>query len=115
MVDINGERTDSKSDAFGLKVKVDITHPEWIIFGDEVGIDISQKDDSQVDGQTFVTAKRTRVNIKSSHTDGRFTAIGLTAATGEAVVTIVISVAKELSFVQCMGHGIKVEHDQDKK
>ena len=70
-VDKNGETIESESDACGLKVEIEITHPEWIIFGDEVGTDISQKDDGHVAGQKFVTAKGTRANIKSSHADVR--------------------------------------------
>jgi len=88
-VDKNGETIESESDACGLKVEIEITHPEWIIFGDEVGTDISQKDDGHVGGQKFVTAKGTRANIKSSNADGRFTAIGLTAASGDPVMAIV--------------------------
>ena len=38
--------------------------------------------------------------MKSSHKDGRFTAIGLTAANGEPVMAIVIFAAKELTFCQ---------------
>jgi len=107
----NGEKTNCESDACGLKVTIDITHPEWIIFGDEVGTDISQKDDGHVGGQKFVTAKGTRANIKSSHADGRFTAIGLTAASGDPVMAIVIFATKELSFIQRMGHDIMVDYD----
>lgn len=86
-VDENGETVDSSA-GVGLKVKVKITHPEWLLFGDEVGTDISQKNDGNVGGQVFVTSKGTRGNVKSSHTDGRFTLIGLTAANGDAVMAI---------------------------
>ena len=83
----NGERVESENDAVGMKIEVEITYPEWILFGDEVGTDISQKDDGHVGGQKFVVQKGTRANIKSSHKDGRFTAIGLTAASGDPVTT----------------------------
>jgi len=49
-VDINGETIENESDAYGLKVEIEITHPEWIIFGNEVGTGISQKDDGHVGG-----------------------------------------------------------------
>ena len=39
---------ESEGDSVGLKVTVEITHPEWILFGDKVGTDISQKDDGNV-------------------------------------------------------------------
>ena len=78
-----------------------------ILFGYEVGTDISQKDDGHVGGQKSVVQKGTRANIKSSHKDGRFSAIGLTAAaTDDPVMVIIIFAAMELSFVQRMGHDI---------
>ena len=58
-VDKDGEELDSDENAVGLKVKVRITHPEWLLFGDEVGTDISQKDDGHVGGQRFVSQKIT--------------------------------------------------------
>jgi hypothetical protein len=41
-----------------------------------------------------VAGKGTRANIKSSHATGRFTAIGLTDASGDPVMAIVIFSAK---------------------
>ena len=29
----NGERVESENDAVGMKIEVEITHPEWILFG----------------------------------------------------------------------------------
>ena len=112
-VNEDGEEVES-DDMVGHKVKVKITHPEWLLFGDEVGSDISQKDDGNVGGQLFVTTKGTRGNIKSSHTDGRFTLIGLTAASGDAVMAIIIFAGEELSFEQRMGHDIRVPFDTTK-
>ena len=112
-VNENGE-TVNCSEGVGLKVKVQITHPEWLIFGDEVGTDISQKNDGSVGGQLFITTKGTRGNVKSSHTDGRFTLIGLTAASGDAVMAIMIFTGEELSFEQRMGHDIRVNFDENK-
>ena len=65
----DGEIVKSRDEAVGLKVTVEITHPQWIIFGDEVGTDLSQKEDGHVGGQKFVVSKGTRANIKSSHKD----------------------------------------------
>jgi len=56
--------------------------------GDEVGTDINQKDDGRVGGQKNLSQKGTRANIKISHNDGRFTAIDLTASSGEPVMAI---------------------------
>lgn len=77
------------------------------MFGDEVGTDISQKDDGHVGGGKF-TAKKYRANIKASRKDGRLTVIGLTATTGYPAMAIVIFPVEELSFEQRMGHDIFV-------
>lgn len=110
-VDPNGEKIEYESDECGLKVTIEITHLKWILFANEVGTDTSQKDDGHVGGQKFVTAKGARANIKSSHADGRFTTIGLTATSGDPVMAIVIFAAKALSFVQRMGHDIMINYD----
>ena len=113
-VNDEGEKVESVGDSIGLKVEVEITHPEWILFGDKVGTDISQKDDGNVGGQKFVSRKGSRANIKSSHKDGRFTLIGLTAATGDPVMCIIIFAAEELSFEQRMGSDICIPFDNTK-
>ena len=58
-IDKNGEKVHSESDAIGMKVKIKITHPKWILFGDEVGTDISEYEDGHVGGggQKFCCCK----------------------------------------------------------
>ena len=63
--------------------------------------------------RNVVVQKGTRTNIKSSHKDGRFTAIGLTAANSDPVMVIIIFAALELSFIQRMGHDVRVEYDEN--
>ena len=113
-IDENGEKVSSEDNAVGMKVKIEITHPEWLLFGDEVGTNISQQDDGHVGGTKFVVEKGSRANQKSSHTDGRFTAIGITAASGEPVMAIIIFSAMELNFVQRMGHDVRATYDETK-
>jgi len=79
-----------------------------------VGTDISQKDDGNFGGQKFVVKKGSRANIKASHKDGPFTLIGLTAATGDPVMCIVIFAAEELTFEQRMGRDIHVPYNESK-
>ena len=98
----------------GLKIKVEITHPEWILFGDEVGSTISQKDYGHVAGKKVVTPKNTRANMKTSHKDGKIILIGLTAMSVDHVMVIIIFAAEELSFEQMMGHDILVLYVESK-
>ena len=51
--------------------------------------------------------KESRENVKSSHKEDRFTALGLTTASGELVMVIVIFLAKEMTFVHYMGHDVR--------
>ncbi len=111
--DDHGSRVETEAEAFGSKIEVEITHPEWILFGDEVGTDINQKEDGQIAGTNYCIGKGTRANIKSSTNGGRFTVIGLTAASGDAVMCIVIFAAEELTYEQRMGHDIRAVFDGD--
>ena len=43
-----GENLESDKSAVGLKVKIQIIHPEYLLFGDKFGTDISQEDDGHV-------------------------------------------------------------------
>ena len=103
-VDKNGERVASEAESAGCKVTIEITHPEWILFGDEVGSDVCQDDDGQIGGQTYVVARGSRAGIKSSTKTSRWTTIGLTAASGDPVMCIIIMSGKEMNFMQRMGY-----------
>ena len=108
-----GDRVETEEEAFGSKIDVDITHPEWILFGDEVGTDINQKDDGQMAGTNYCVGKGTRANIQSNTNGGRFTVIGLTVASGDPVMCIVIFAGEELTYEQRMGHDIRAEFNDD--
>ena len=56
-VNEKGERVISVEESVGLQVRIEITHPEYIIFGDKVGTDITQKNDGHVSGQKLFRQK----------------------------------------------------------
>ena len=56
-VDYNGFTVDSKAESTGLKIKVKLTHPDWLLFGDEVGNELNQKDDGNVGGRKYIGKK----------------------------------------------------------
>lgn len=114
-VNEEGEKVVPEDERVGLKIKIEITHPQWILFGDETGTDISQKSDGFVGGQTFISQKGSIANITSSHNDGNFTTIGLTSASGEPVMCIIIFSADELSFNQRMGYDVTAKYNRKKK
>ena len=93
-VDMAGNKYSESDKRCGLQVKIRLTHPEWLLFGDEVGTELNQKDDGNVGGQKYLSLKNTRAKVKSSNTDGRFTVIGLTAASGDVVNCVIIFAAE---------------------
>jgi hypothetical protein len=110
-VNLSGDQVETEEATFGSKIEVDITHPEWILFGVEVGTDINQKDDGKIAVTNYCIGKGSRANIKSNTNDGGFTVIGLTAASGDPVMCIVIFAGEELTYEQRMGHDIRAGFD----
>ena len=60
----DGGNVDSNRDS-ALKIKVRITNPEWLLFSDDVGSNISQKDGVNIDDQLFLTIKVTREILRA--------------------------------------------------
>jgi len=109
-----GLRVDNEEESSGLKVKIKLTHPEWLLFGDEVGNEMNQKDDKNVEGRKYLVKKNSLPKLTGSNVDARFTAIGLTAASGDPVMCVIIFAAEELTFSQQMGHDIRIPFDDNK-
>ena len=66
----DGENVDSNTYS-ATKTKVRITNPEWLLFSDDVGANISQKDGVNVDDQLFVTIIVTREILRAAIRMGR--------------------------------------------
>jgi len=115
-VNEEGERVETEAESAGCKVTVDLIHPEYVIFGDEVGTDVCQEEDGHIGGQTYVTAHGTRAELKSSTNSSRWTLIGLTAATGDPVMCIIIFTGKEIDINTRLGfdHRADVPFDKTK-
>eukprot|EP00957_Ditylum_brightwellii_P063416 4813235-Ditylum_brightwellii.AAC.1 len=82
-----------------MKVKIRLTHPEYVICGDKIGTDIAQDDDRHIGGQTYLCDARTRAKIAGNSKTAQFTTIGLTEATGPVTCIIIFS-GKELTPMQ---------------
>ena len=80
-----GETVDSKDESISFQATIEITNPNWILFGDELDTDTLQKKNGNVGGQKCVSRKD-----KSSHKDRRFTLIGITAVSGKLVMVIIL-------------------------
>ena len=79
-----------ESKAYGCKVTHDIIHPEYCIVADEVGNNISMKNDGHIGGQKYLCAKGAVPQQKASTKDKHFTLLGLTLLNGEPLMCVVI-------------------------
>ena len=63
-----------------------LSHPQYVLFRDEVGTDTNHTDGGNNGGQSYIRIKGTIPNLLSSKASGTFTLMGLIAATGEPVL-----------------------------
>ena len=64
------------------------------MFEYEVGTDTKQMDDGNNGGRSYISKNVMRTNLLSYKSSGRFTLVGITAATSEPVLCICILAAK---------------------
>ena len=112
-VDKAGEVVDTSEQAAGNKCTIELTHPEWLLFGDEVGTDTAQDDDGHIGGQTYLSYRGRKIELTSSKASGRFTLMGLTAASGDPVMCIVIMAGKEVGIAEVLGYDHQAETPYD--
>ena len=86
------------------------------MFGDKVGTDTAQVENGHIGGQTYLSFKGRKIELEISKSSGRFTIIGLTAATGDPVMCIVIMAANELGVAEALGfdHRANGQYDSTK-
>jgi hypothetical protein len=109
----------SELESVGMKATIKITHPELGITLDEVGGNTNMMNDGHVGGTIHVVAKGSECQIKASKKDKRFTVLGLTCFSGEAVMCVVIIDAKmrdiyaETGIDPNMPHSIVLDDDDE--
>ena len=115
-VDESGEVVDAEDKAAGHKCTIKLTHPDWLLFGDEVGTDTAQDQDGHIGGQTYLSYGGRQIELTSSKASGRFTLMGLTAASGDPVMCIVIMAGKEIGVAEALGfdHQAEIPYDTTK-
>jgi hypothetical protein len=96
MLDKEGNIVTDEADMYGSPTKYRLTHPEKLIFVDEVGDNTSQANDGNNTGTKYVTGKGWRAQQQNSFTDCHYTTLGFTAATGEPVMCAIIIDADRL-------------------
>ena len=98
-------------DSVGMKVSIKITHSELGIALDEVGLNTSMMNDGHAGRTKHVVAKGIMCQQKASKKDKRFTVLGLTLFSGDALMCVVIIDAKIRDFFVELGVDAEVEED----
>ena len=88
-MDMHGNEV-SEGDAVGCMVTHKLCHPDRCFVGDEVGGNLSMRGDGHAGGKLLLTAKGSVPYGRASHTEKRFTMIGLTALDGTPVLCVLI-------------------------
>jgi hypothetical protein len=108
--DANGERVDSKAEALGLKVTMQLKYPERVLVVDECGDNTNMKKDKKAGNEKFVVAKGDRAQISCSSDDNHFTTMGFTNLLGTLVLMVVIiAKASPLTLTEKYGLDLSAE------
>ena len=87
----------------GKKVEWEISHPNHIIYVDEVCNNICQKDDGSKGGQKFLAARGSHPRKKCSMSDAHWITLGFTASNDKTVICAIIFASQTLSFEERLG------------
>jgi hypothetical protein len=79
-VNKEGAIVQTKDEAWGRLTNYLLTHPDYVIFVDEVGDNTSQKNDGNVGGTKYAVEKSSHALMTSSYKDWHFMALSLTLA-----------------------------------
>ena len=90
------------------------THPDYVLFFDEVGDNTNMKNDCALGGQKRVIEQSGVGKQRCLTTDARWTTLGFTARTGEPVMCVIIIKAKDLSPSEILGIDIFATYDEDR-
>ena len=100
-----GELVDSLQ-AVGRKCQYHLTHPEYLLFVDEVGSNTNMTSDKNKGGEQFACERGTVPRQQASNTDIHFTVLGFTNAAGQAVLCGIIIGGSTLSADQILGFDV---------
>jgi hypothetical protein len=76
----------NKDSKFGEAIDLEITHPNWILFGDKTGYNTSQKKDGHKAGTKYIVVLGQVLRTSCVTTDHRFTLLSITLASGDPVI-----------------------------
>ena len=86
---------EEESEAYGLKVTIDLHRPDMCIVMDEVGCNLTQEKDGAKGGQRFLCGADQEAYQSSATKNCHFTVLGLTTLAGEGLMCVVIIQGKK--------------------
>ena len=98
-----GRQVKTEEESAGYQINNCLSHPQYVLFRDEVGTGTNQMDDGNNGGQSYIGIKGMRTDLILSKASGCFTLMGLTYVTGEPVLCIYILATKSLSITDVKG------------
>ena len=107
-------RVTREEEEFGLPSEYEYTHPDYVLFVDEVSDNTHTKDDGPLGGEKRLWERSGIAKQRYSIADTRWTTLGFTAATGEPVICVIIIKAKELNATDTLGIDIFQTYDENK-
>ena len=108
-----GEKVSNREEAVGEKVEYELTHPDYILYVDEVGNNTCQKEDGSKGGQKMLVERGSEARTACSTSDAHWTTLGFTAVNGEPVLCVIIFASKTLSVEERLGVDIHAPSPQD--
>jgi hypothetical protein len=95
LVDKEQKETEQEN-VFGQRATHLLTRPDFVIFVDEVGSNVSQEGDGAVGGERKIVGRGSVPRESATTNDTHFTVLGFTAATGEPIMCAVIIEGKTM-------------------
>jgi hypothetical protein len=86
----------SEEEAFGRRITHLLTRPDYVVFVDEVGSNLSQEGDGAVGGERKIVGRGSVPRERATTNDTHFTVLGFTAATGEPIMCAIIVEGKTI-------------------
>jgi hypothetical protein len=121
---MNGETVDNPEEKYlfdidsnapeqplGLPCEHEIVNPDYLLFFDETGCNTNQKKDGHNGGEKYVCGRGMRPKQIASNRDRHFTVLGLTAASGDPVLCVVIFASERKGVAASWAEGIDLTVD----
>jgi len=102
--DKEGQQVLDKVKSYGCSTRYKMTHPEAVFFVNEVGDNMSQKADGNINGEKCIITKHGCTLSHSLLNDCHFTILGFTAATGEPLCCAILNTVKKINPLVPIGH-----------